>query len=224
MATDIHDRRLRRGRRWWDLVSPVHSSAGGSSTQATVLALRYLDLRKGHSVLDLGCGSGAALPTLSAAVGPSGRVVGIDYSPRMLARADAVLRERGIQNVELRRADATRVALEPASFDAAYACASISAMPDIPAALTTVRRALRPGGRLFVFDMRLVPRGWSTPLIWLIQGIYRVSAGWTGVDVLDSARDIFAEVTLPDLPGKEGVGQPSAGWPPYTVFVATVSP
>lgn len=221
--TRTHARRLRRGRRWWDLVSPIHGSAGGSTTQVAELALQYLDLKEGEAVLDLGCGSGAALPTLREAVGPSGRVVGIDYSPRMLARAEAVVRERGFENVELRRADATRVTIEPGSYDAAYACSSISAMPDVPAALATVQRALRPGGRLFVFDMRLVPRGWSTPLIWLFQGIYRASAGWSGVDVLDSARDIFAEVTLPDPPGKEGQGQPQAGWPPLTMFVATAA-
>lgn len=96
--TTTHDRRLERGRRWWDLVSPIHGSAGGSTTQVADLALQYLDLTAGQTVLDVGCGSGAAFPTLRDAVGPSGRVVGVDYSPRMLAYrsggARAGLRER----------------------------------------------------------------------------------------------------------------------------------
>lgn len=218
-----HARRLHRGRRWWDLVSPIHSSAGGATAQVAELALQYLDLRAGHTVLDVGCGSGAALPTLSGAVGPSGRVVGIDYSPRMLARAQAVVGRLDLQNVELRRADATRVELEPGAYDAAYACSSISAMPDVEAALTTVRSALRPGGRLFVFDMHLKPRGLSTPLIRLLQGSYAMTAGWAGVDVLDRARDIFDGVTLPDFPGKQGRAQAEAGWPPLIMFVATAA-
>ncbi len=221
--TRTHLRRLHRGRRWWDLVSPIQGSAGGPTTQVAELALQHLALAEGQTVLDLGCGSGAALPTLSGAVGPSWHVVGIDYSPRMLARAEAVVRRGGLENVELRRADATRADIEPGAYDAAYACTSISAMPDVAAVLTAVHGALRPGGRLFVFDMRLKPHGWSTPLIRLLQAAYAASAGWAGVDVLDSARDIFAEVTLPDFPGKEGQGQPEAGWPPLVMFVATTA-
>ena len=220
-TTDSHERRLRRGRRWWDLVSPIHGSEGGQTTRVADYALQHLDLRPGRGVLDLGCGSGAALAVLSDAVGPTGRVVGIDHSPKMLALAEDVVRRRGLANVELRTADATRAEIEPAAFDAVYACSSISAMPDVRAALTSVHRALRPGGRLFVFDMRLKPRGWSTPVIRLLQGLYAATAGWAGVDVLDTAREVFGEVTLPDTPGKEGRGQPDAGWPPLTMFVAT---
>lgn len=220
-ATDAHARRLRRGRRWWDLVSPIHGSDGGQTTRVAELALRHLDLEPGAGVLDLGCGSGAALATLSAAVGPTGSVVGIDHSPKMLARAADVVRRRELTNVELREADASRTAIEPGRFDAVYACSSISAMPDVPAALVTVRAALRPGGRLFVFDMRLKPRGRSTPAIRAISGVYAATAGWAGVDVLDATREVFDDVTLPDFPGAKGRGQPEAGWPPLTMFVAT---
>ena len=218
-----HARRLRRGQRCWDLVSPIHGSDGGQTTRVAELALQHLDLQPGWSALDLGCGSGAALPTLSAAVGPSGRVVGIDYSPKMLARAEDVVRRRELRNVELRRADATSGEIERGGFDAVYACSSISAMPDVAAALASVHDALRPGGRLFVFDMRLKPRGWSTPVIRLLQGVYAATAGWAGVDVLDSAQEIFAEVSVPDFPGQEGQGQLEAGWPPLTMFVATAA-
>ncbi|GLZ46776.1 hypothetical protein Acsp06_29610 [Actinomycetospora sp. NBRC 106375] len=220
MPDTLHERRLRRGRRWWDLVSPVHGSAGGQTTRVAEVALTHLALGPGAVVLDLGCGSGAALSTLSAAVGPTGRVVGIDHSPKMLARADAVVRGNGLANVELRRADATRTEIGHGAFDAVYACASISAMPDVPAVLAAVRTALRPGGRLFVFDMRLVPRGWSTPVIAVLRGVYAAGAGFAGVDVLDTARAVFDDVTLPDFPGQEGRGQPDGGWPPLTMFVA----
>ncbi|MHC1559885.1 class I SAM-dependent methyltransferase [Actinomycetospora sp. C-140] len=220
MPDTLHDRRLRRGRRWWDLVSPVHGSAGGQTTRVAELALTHLALGPGAAVLDLGCGSGAALPTLSAAVGPAGRVVGIDNSPKMLARAEAVVRGHGLENVELRHADATRAEIEHGAFDAVYACSSISAMPDVPGALAAVRTALRPGGRLFVFDMRLVPRGWSMPVILLLRGVYAASAGFAGVDVLDTARGVFDDVELPDFPGQEGRRRPDGGWPPLTMFVA----
>ena len=185
------------------------------------LALTYLDLRPGQHVLDLGCGRGAALATLSGAVGTTGRVVGLDRSPKMLARAATVVRRRGLGNVELRRADATRTPPEPGAYDAVYACSSISAMPDVRAALESVRAALRPGGRLVVFDVRLEPRGRSSPLVRVLRGFYIATAGWSGLDVLDTAREVFDDVAPPALPGQGERGQPEAGWPPLTLFVAT---
>ncbi len=65
--------------------------------------------------------------------------------------------------MEARVADATDPSLPadlgPSRFDAAFAMYSISAMPDIAAAVALAYEALRPGGRLFVADVRLVPGG-----------------------------------------------------------------
>jgi ubiquinone/menaquinone biosynthesis C-methylase UbiE len=252
-TTRRHALRLRRGRRLWDrMARPEGERQAAWADALSTLAREHLDLRAGEAVLDIGCGAGAAFETLHAAVGPTGQVVGIDYSPGglfttpqstrvvavqhrcckinfrlvnnppgMLARAQRRIARHGWENVAIRRADFTRTEREAGRFDAAAAVFSLSAMPDVPAALATAHAALRPGGRLFVIDMRLVPAGWSTPLIWLSQGLYRGLAGWSGVDVLDTARGIFPVVTLPDPPGRPGGGQPTAGWPPLTMFVAT---
>ena len=217
------ERRLRRGRRCWDRVSSLEGKAGTDRRAAPIstYALDHLDVRTGDAVLDIGCGAGNNLPDLRAAVGPTGQVVGIDYSTGMLARAERQIRNHGWDNVVARQVDFTRTEIEADRFDAALASFSLSAMPDVPTALANAHTALRPGGRLFVIDMRLIPAGWSTPLIWFFQGVYRALAGWSGVDVLDTARATFASVDLPDPPGKPGRGQPTAGWPPLTTFVAT---
>lgn len=220
---ELHDRRLERGRRWWDLVS-------GSTERATYtddmldLAIPELDVRPGHTVLEIGCGPGNTFERLREAAGPGGRVLGVDYSPKMLARAQRRISEHGWDDVAVRRTDFTRGGIEPGSIDRAIAISSISAMPDVPAAIRHAHDALRPGGRLFVFDMKLTPGGWSTPLIWFFDAIYRLAAGYTGVDVLESARRTFAEVRLPDVPARSGGTprpQPERGWPPLTCFVAT---
>lgn len=123
-------------------------------------------------------------------------MVGVDYSPRMLARARTAVRDNGWTNVEVREADASRTSHGHAEFDAAVALTSFSAMPDVAAAIEFAHEALRPGGRLFVFDMRLVPSGylWRRGLTRLMRGVYRATAGFTGTDVLTELQRVFATV------------------------------
>jgi hypothetical protein len=73
---------------------------------------------------------------------------------------------------------------------------SLSATPDIGAAVELVHRALRPGGRLFVFDMRLVITGHIGKRLTtrLMRGVYRATAGFTGADVIAELRRVFERV------------------------------
>src|SRR4029079_6866415 len=81
-------------------------------------------------------------------VGPQGAVLAIDLSASMLDLARQEVRAAGLQNVEARVMDAQRLELEPGSFDAAIARFSLQFVPDVPRALTEVRRVLKAGGRL----------------------------------------------------------------------------
>lgn len=190
---------LRRGRRWWDLVSPLQRWPDRWRADIGGLARRHLGLSGGETVLDVGCGGGSHLEALRAAVGAEGRVIGIDYSPRMLMRAREEVRRRGWGNVEVRAGDASRPGfdqpdLEAASADAALASFALSAMPDVQAAVANVRAALRPGGRLLVLDVRLTRPG---VLARLLGRVYRTLAGWSGEDVLTALRETFEAVELP---------------------------
>jgi SAM-dependent methyltransferase len=105
-----------------------------------------LPLAPGQSVLDVGCGCGQTLLQLADLVGPSGRVVGVDISPPMLARA----RERAAARPEISlvEADAQSYPLPPASFDAVYSRFGVMFFEDPRAAFANLSAALRPGGRL----------------------------------------------------------------------------
>lgn len=193
--TTTYERRLRRGRRTWDLASLTYYGAiEPLRTRVDDLALRHLDLRPGQRVLDVGCGTGASIARLRDAVGPDGEVVGVDYSPRMLRKAE--LRTNGWHNVTLRRADIARESLGDNEFDAAVALSSLSATPDVRAAVEAAHAALRPAGRLFVFDMRLILAGGlrHRMLTRVLRGIYRATAGFTGADVIAELRRTFASV------------------------------
>ncbi len=107
-------------------------------------ALDALAPRAGEHVLDVGCGSGQTTFQLGDAVGPTGRVVGLDVSAQMLAAA--LRRKRGAQ-VSFLRADAqTHVFDRP--FHAIYSRFGTMFFADPVAAFANLLRALRPGGRM----------------------------------------------------------------------------
>lgn len=113
-----------------------------------------LGLEAGDSVLEVGCGNGNSFARLREAVGPEGRVVGVDYSPGMVEAAARRVEAAGWENVHVVHGDATTPGVRSSSFDAAYASMSLSAMPDPAAAIEATARCLRPDGCLAVLDAR----------------------------------------------------------------------
>jgi arsenite methyltransferase len=109
----------------------------------------------GERVLDVGCGPGFYVRELLDEVTPGGSVVGVDASPDMLAVA--ARRCEGHGDVELRHGEATELPVARADFDAALSVQVLEYVPDATAALAEIHRALRPGGRVVVWDV-----DWST--------------------------------------------------------------
>ncbi len=113
-------------------------------------------IRPGEAVLDLGCGAGFDAFVATQLVGPTGRVVGIDMSPEMIAVAKAGLREAKFPQVEFQVAQVEVLPFPDASFDVALSNGVLNLIPDKPRALREVFRVLRPGGRLQACDIGLV--------------------------------------------------------------------
>ena len=109
----------------------------------------------GERILDVGCGPGYYVAELAEETGPEGSVTGVDQSPAMLAVARR--RAEGLGNVSFAEGDATALPVEDASFDAAVSVQVMEYVPDVPAALAELRRVLRPGGRVVLWDV-----DWST--------------------------------------------------------------
>jgi ubiquinone/menaquinone biosynthesis C-methylase UbiE len=105
----------------------------------------------GERVMDVGCGPGFYVAELLEQVGSDGSVVGIDSSQPMLAIA--AHRCHGHDNVAFHEADATSLPVENMSVDAAPSVQVLEYVADVPAALAEMYRALRPGGRLVVWDI-----------------------------------------------------------------------
>ncbi len=93
----------------------------------------------------------STVPSSHEEVGPSGSVVGVDSSPAMLELA--ARRCRGQEGVELRSGEAVSLPVDDASFDAALCVQVLEYVADPTVALAEMHRALRPGGRVVVWDV-----------------------------------------------------------------------
>ena len=111
-------------------------------------AIALLAPAPGERVLDLGCGCGDSSLALARRVAPGGRVLGLDLSEPMLARARERAAAAGLGNLDFRVADVQSVPLEAGAFDAAFSRFGVMFFADPVAAFRNVRGALRPGGRL----------------------------------------------------------------------------
>jgi arsenite methyltransferase len=113
------------------------------------VTLDALALEPGEHVLDIGSGPGLLAASMAEAVGPDGRVSGVDPSESMREMASA--RPAPVP-MEFVAGDATALPFADASFDAAVSTQVYEYVADMPAALREVRRVLKPGGRLLVLD------------------------------------------------------------------------
>jgi SAM-dependent methyltransferase len=128
-------------------------------------------------------------------VGPAGSIVGIDASPQMLAVA--ARRCEGRTNVRFDQADATSLPVDDASFDAALSVQVLEYVADSPATLAELHRAVRPGGRVVIWDVDWATVSWYShdP-----QRMQRVLRSWD------------AHLTHPSLPQTLAAQLRSAGF------------
>ncbi len=139
-------------------------------------------------VADLGCGDGHL--TLEMA-GWASRVIGVDQSRDVLARARALARRQGIKNIEWKRGEIEDLPLAEASVDLAVLSQSLHHAVDPPTALGEAFRVVRTGGRVLVLELEAHDQTWVTDRLgdrWLgftPAGLTRLmqDVGWQDIDV-----------------------------------------
>jgi demethylmenaquinone methyltransferase/2-methoxy-6-polyprenyl-1,4-benzoquinol methylase len=111
------------------------------------------ELGAGEAALDLCCGTGDLALALRERVGASGRVVGADFSERMLELANEKAAARGLADVTFEWADALELPYSDASFDAVTVGFGVRNLADLGAGIREMGRVLRPGGRLVILEI-----------------------------------------------------------------------
>jgi arsenite methyltransferase len=119
-----------------------------------------LEASPGDRVLDAGCGPGFYVSEILERVGPEGSAVGVDASEPMLALA--AKRCEGHANVAFHPGDVTALPVADADFDRALSVQVLEYVGDIPAALAELKRVLRPGGRLLLWDVDWATVSWHS--------------------------------------------------------------
>ena len=167
----------------------------GSVPQASVLGVgcgapvKFADLQKGETVVDLGSGAGIDVFLSANTVGRSGRVIGIDMTEEMLERASRNAKKGGYVNVEFRKGDIEeRIPVDGSSIDAVISNCVINLTTDKVKAFKEIHRILKSGGRMVISDLvadrkadSIDPEMWSSCIDGaLAKGDYLASIGKAG--------------------------------------------
>jgi ubiquinone/menaquinone biosynthesis C-methylase UbiE len=137
----------------YNFVSRLYPVPGYPQQMLRRRAIRALGLRPGSTVVDLACGTGQNFPMVEEAIGPDGRIFGVDLTDAMLAQAQHRVEENGWSNVSLVNGDLADFTF-PDEVDAIISTYALSHVPDCGDVLARGAEALKPGGRCVVLDLK----------------------------------------------------------------------
>ena len=194
----IHLYRKRAQR--YDFTANLYYLIGIRETSYRKKAVAALGLRKGDTVLEIGCGTGLNFPFLQQAVGPEGKVIGLDLTDRMLEQARARVEAEGWPNVELIQSDAATYAF-PTTVQGILSTFALSLSPDYDHIIETGSEALAPGGRFVLLDMKKPDRApeWLVNFLVTITRPFGVTLDLTDRRLWESVDRYFEHSSLEEL-------------------------
>lgn len=140
--------------RHYDLATRLYYLLGYPHRIYRRRAVQALRLRPGDTVVEIGCGTGLNFGLIEGAIGPEGRIVGVDLTDAMLAKARRRVQASGWGNVTLSEADALEFEF-PTAVNGIISTYALSLVPECAEVIARGREALAPGGRWAVLDVKL---------------------------------------------------------------------
>jgi demethylmenaquinone methyltransferase/2-methoxy-6-polyprenyl-1,4-benzoquinol methylase len=155
----------RKKAKHYDLTSRLYPVPGYPHRAQRLRAVRALGLRAGDSVVDIACGTGLNFALLEEAVGPDGRIVGVDLTDAMLANAQDRIETNGWRNISLVQSDAAEFDF-PAEVSGILSTYALTQVPGCAEVISNGAAALSSGGRWVVLDVKVPNKtpGWLAQL------------------------------------------------------------
>jgi len=163
-------------------------------------------LKPGEVVLDLGSGGGFDIFIAGRKVGPTGRAIGVDMTPDMLAKArrniSGYREQTGLDNVEFRLGEIEHLPIADNTVDVVISNCVLNLSPDKPQVWKEIARVLKPGGRIAVSDIALL-RPLPAEVMKIVEALVGCVAGAVlASDTEQMARDAgLQSVVLKSRPG-----------------------
>jgi demethylmenaquinone methyltransferase/2-methoxy-6-polyprenyl-1,4-benzoquinol methylase len=144
----------RKKAKHYDITNRLYPVPGYPHRALRLRAIRALGLRPGDRVIDIACGTGLNFPLLEEVIGPGGRIVGVDMTDAMLARARDRVTANGWRNISLVHAEAAEFDF-PAEVDAILSTYALTQVPECAEVIARGAAALSGGGRWVVLDLKV---------------------------------------------------------------------
>lgn len=165
--TELYRRRAKR----YDFTANLYYLLGFREWKYRKKAIAALGLRSGDTVVEIGCGTGLNFGLLEEAIGPRGKIIGVDLTDAMLHGARARIEREGWRNVELVECDAGQYEFSR-EVDAIISTFALTLVPEFDDVIKHGAQSLRLGRRWVVADLKM-PDNWCRHLYPLLLPLFR---------------------------------------------------
>jgi len=199
LSKDVIAGLYRRRADWYDLSANAYYLIGLRESAYRRKAVEALQLSPGHTVVEIGCGTGLNFDLLQQRIGPEGQLVGVDLTPEMLSKARERAKRKGWSNVRLVQGDAAAFEF-PRPVEGVISTFALTLVPEYDRVIEHAAAALRSGKRMVILDFKL-PNwpAWLINLFVILTRPFGVTRDLGGRHLWQSVDRYFASVTFKEL-------------------------
>jgi ubiquinone/menaquinone biosynthesis C-methylase UbiE len=183
--------------RHYNITANLYYLAGFREYAYRKKAVKALDLRSGDTVVEIGCGTGLNFPLLQSAVGPGGKIIGVDLTDSMLDQARKRIERESWSNVELVQSDAALYRF-PESIDGVISTFALTLVPEFDTVIRNGCEALKPGKRWVVLDFKMPSTNLAVfaPLLLFLTKPFGVSLDLASRHPWESMRQYLRQMSV----------------------------